>query len=107
MNTTTYSSLTLAQRTAAIVVGTQYMENYSDTATPHWKAKGGYDYIVVGAPDAAAAVKAVEAVLVNDSHNWEWVLTTDTHAEWESHLPEDAEYRGFLMETARVVQYTP
>ena len=107
MTTTTYSSLTTAQRTSAFFVVTQYMENYGDSAAPHWKAKGGYDYIVIGAPDAAAAAKAVDAVLLNDSHNREWIIATDTHAQWEATLPKDAEYRGFVIGSAKVIEYTP
>jgi hypothetical protein len=105
--TTTYSSLSHAQRISAFVVATQYMENYGDSKNPYWKAKGGSDCLVIGAPDAEAAAKAVEAVLVNDSYNQEWVIGTDTHATWEATLPEDAEYRAFLIECVRVVQYTP
>jgi hypothetical protein len=107
MNTTTYSSLTPAQRTSAFVIGTQYMENYGDSEAPYWKAKGGYDYIVIGAPDADAAAKAVDAVLLNDSYNQEWVIATDTHAQWETTLPTDAEYRGFVIGSAKVIEYTP
>ena len=31
---------------ASIRIQTQYLENYSDSLTPHWKQKGGYTFTV-------------------------------------------------------------
>ena len=109
MNSTTdtLASLTIAQRTTAFAVTTQYMENYGDRHEPHWKGKGGFDYIVVGAPDADAATKAAEAQMLNHEYSQEWAIATETYAEWEAKLPTDAEYRDFLKERARVIHYTP
>lgn len=101
--TTTYASLSPAQLTTAFVVCTQYKENYGDSTKPYWKFKGGSDYVVIGAANAEEASKAVEAVLVNDDYSQEWVLGTDTHAEWVATLPEEANHREFLIGCARVV----
>lgn len=101
--TTTYASLSPAQLTTAFVVCTQYKENYGDSTKPYWKFKGGSDYVVIGAANAEEASKAVEAVLVNDDYSQEWVLGTDTHAEWVATLPEEANHREFLIGCARVI----
>ena len=29
-----------------LVITTQYMENYGDSESPHWKFKGGEDYVI-------------------------------------------------------------
>lgn len=46
-----------------IVIYTQCYENYGDPQSPHWKAKGGDEYIVpsvsIDANNAAASVKAI------------------------------------------------
>jgi len=31
---------------AKLTILTQYLENYSETKTPHWKKKGGHTFIV-------------------------------------------------------------
>ncbi len=28
-----------------VVISCQYYENYSDTSTPHWKPKGGHEFV--------------------------------------------------------------
>ena len=29
-----------------LIIRSQYYENYSDTMTPHWKPKGGHEFVI-------------------------------------------------------------
>lgn len=50
-----------------LLITTQVYENYGNAETPHWKPKGGNDYVVKNIPwktevDFQNAIKIVEAV---------------------------------------------
>jgi hypothetical protein len=53
-----------------LLITTQVYENYGDTSNPHWKAKGGMDYVVKNLPwqteeDFQQAIKIVVDVQPN------------------------------------------
>lgn len=94
------------------VVSTQFLENYGahcedgrfSSGNAYWKMKGGTDYIVSGLDriqDAVAFVAAKE--MHNSIGAKEFPIEWCTYDEWVRKLPEDAEYREFLVEQAREV----
>ena len=91
------------------VVSTQFLENYGahsedgkfSSGNAYWKMKGGTDYIVSGLDriqDAVAFVAAKE--MHNSIGAKEFPVEWKTYAEWVAALPEDDEYREFLLEQA-------
>ena len=88
------------------VVTTQFLENYGAhcedgrfaSSNHYWKMKGGYDYAVSGLDRIQDAVAFVAAIAMhNDIGSKEFPIEWKTWAEWEANLPEDQEYREFLM----------
>ena len=91
------------------VITTQFLENYGAhcedgrfrSGNAYWKMKGGTDYIVSGLDriqDAVAFVAAKE--MHNSIGAKEFPVEWKTYAEWLLTLPEDEDYREFLMEQA-------
>jgi len=91
------------------VVSTQFLENYGShcedgkfsSGNHYWKMKGGTDYIVSGLDriqDAVAFVAAKE--MHNSIGAKEFPVEWKTYEEWVADLPEDEDYREFLMEQA-------
>ena len=94
------------------VVTTQFLENYGahcedgkfSSGNAYWKMKGGTDYIVSGLDriqDAVAFVAAKE--MHNSISAKEFPVEWQTYDEWFAKLPEDEDYREFLLEQAREV----
>jgi len=94
------------------VVSTQFLENYGahcedgkfSSGNAYWKMKGGTDYIVSGLDriqDAVAFVAAKE--MFNSISAKEFPVDWKTYDEWFAELPEDQEYREFILEQAREV----
>ena len=91
------------------VVSTQFLENYGahaedgkfSSGNAYWKMKGGTDYIVSGLDriqDAVAFVAAKE--MHNSIGAKEFPVEWKTYDQWLAELPEDEDYREFLMEQA-------
>ena len=96
------------------VITTQFLENYGAhcedgkfaSGNAYWKMKGGTDYVVSGLDriqDAVAFVAAKE--MHNSIGAKEFPVEWKTYAEWERDLPEDEDYREFLLE--QVVHLDP
>ena len=94
------------------VVHTQFLENYGAhsgegtfaAGEAYWKMKGGDTYIVEDLDriqDAVAFVAARE--MYNEIGAKEFPVEWETYEEWFAKLPEDEDYRKFLLEQARVV----
>ena len=88
------------------VVTTQFLENYGAhcedgkfaSSNHYWKMKGGYDYVVTGLDRIQDAVAFVCAVAMeNGIGGKEFPVEWKTYAEWEANLPEDEDYREFLL----------
>lgn len=65
-----------------LIIHSQYYENYSDTKTPHWKPKGGHEFVINGFdPDdlfydeenAVSAIKSLVAKQSNDYEKFEYI----------------------------------
>ena len=94
------------------VITTQFLENYGAhcedgkfaSGNAYWKMKGGTDYIVSGLDRIQDAVAFVAAIAMeNGIGAKEFPVEWKTYAEWERDLPEDTEYREFLLEQAKRV----
>ena len=94
------------------VITTQFLENYGAhcedgkfaSGNAYWKMKGGTDYIVSGLDRIQDAVAFVAAIVMeNGIGAKEFPVEWKTYAEWERDLPEDTEYREFLLEQAKRV----
>jgi hypothetical protein len=94
------------------VVSTQTLENYGAhcengrfaDGNAYWKMKGGTDYIVSGLDriqDAVAFVAAKE--MFNSISYKEFPVEWQTYEEWYAKLPEDEDYREFLLEQAKEI----
>jgi len=94
------------------VITTQFLENYGahcedgkfSSGNAYWKMKGGTDYIVSGLDriqDAVAFVAAKE--MHNSIGAKEFPVEWQTYEEWYAKLPEDEDYKEFLLEQAREV----
>jgi len=94
------------------VVSTQFLENYGAhcedgkfaSGNAYWKMKGGTDYIVSGLDriqDAVAFVAAKE--MQNGLGAKEFPVEWKTYEEWYAQLPEEEDYREFLIEQAREI----
>ena len=94
------------------VITTQFLENYGahcedgkfSSGNAYWKMKGGTDYCVSGLDriqDAVAFVAAKE--MYNGIGAKEFPVEWKTYAEWERDLPEDEDYREFLLEQLKHV----
>jgi len=96
------------------VVTTQVLENYGahDSESTgryrdgqsYWKFKGGSDYVV---SDVDRPADAMAFVMAARSHNGlgykEFPTTVQTYADWFAGLPDDEDYREFLVEQAQEV----
>jgi hypothetical protein len=64
---------------AKLLISTQTLENYGSPEQPHWKAKGGVDYVVRNVTDFNAVQALVDQVTpeieqANDMFR-EWIIT--------------------------------
>jgi hypothetical protein len=89
------------------VVSTQFLENYGAhcesgkfrDGNAYWKMKGGSDYCVSGLDRIQDAVAFVAALRIqNGIGAKEFPVEWQTYSEWEANLPEDEDYREFLLE---------
>jgi hypothetical protein len=89
------------------VITTQFLENYGAHAADgkfksgnaYWKMKGGTDYLVTGLDRIQDAVAFVAAkAMYNGIGAKEFPVEWKTEHEWLDELPEDEEYREFLLE---------
>jgi len=94
------------------VITTQCLENYGAhcesgryaDGNAYWKMKGGADYIVSGLDREQDAVAFVAAMcLQNNLYYKEFPIEWQTESEWLQQLPEDAEYRDYILNTAKRV----
>src|SRR5210317_2179666 len=94
------------------VVSTQFLENYGahcedgkfSSGNAYWKMKGGTDYIVSGLDRIQDAVAFVAAkAMFNEIGAKEFPVDWKTYEQWTRDLPEDEEYREFLIEQAQRV----
>ena len=89
--------------TADIRVTAQYEENYSDYATPHWKPKGGVEFIIRGIePDPVMYAAPGEAesaiqILLDERSN---IMCRYTLIDWEFIFaePQELDADAFLFE---------
>jgi hypothetical protein len=91
------------------VVTTQFLENYGahtedgrfSSGNAYWKFKGGSDYVVDGLDREQDAVAFVAALCIqNNLACKEFPVKWQTYEEWVDSLPEDKDYREFLIESA-------
>lgn len=96
------------------VITTQFLENYGAhcedgrfaSGNAYWKMKGGTDYLVTGLDRIQDAVAFVAAkVMANEIGYKEFPVEWKTESEWFDDLPDDEEYRDFLLE--QVVRVSP
>ena len=89
------------------VITTQFLENYGahsedgkfSSGNAYWKMKGGSDYCVSGLDRIQDDVAFVAALRIQNSLGAkEFPVEWKTYAEWERDLPEDEDYREFLLE---------
>lgn len=89
------------------VVSTQFLENYGahcedgkfSSGNAYWKMKGGSDYCVTGLDRIQDAVAFVAALRIQNGLGCkEFPVEWKTYEEWERDLPEDEDYREFLLE---------
>ena len=89
------------------VITTQFLENYGahcedgkfSSGNAYWKMKGGSDYCVSGLDRIQDAVAFVAAkTMQNDLYGKEFPVEWQTYEEWVAKLPEDEDYREFLLE---------
>ena len=89
------------------VITTQFLENYGahcedgkfSSGNAYWKMKGGSDYCVSGLDRIQDAVAFVAALRIQNSLGCkEFPVEWKTYEEWERDLPEDEDYREFLLE---------
>ena len=94
------------------VVSTQFLENYGAhcedgryaSGNAYWKMKGGTDYCVSGLERIQDAVAFVAALRMQNSLGAkEFPVEWCTYEEWFAKLPEDEDYREFLLEQLETV----
>lgn len=94
------------------VVTTQFLENYGShcesgrfsDGNAYWKMKGGDDYIVCGLDRIQDAVAFVAAIsMQNGIGGKEFPVDWKSYEDWARDLPEDEEYRAFIVQQALVV----
>ena len=97
---------------ANFVITTQILENYGahaedgkfSSGNAYWKMKGGTDYLVTGLDRIQDAVAFVAALsITNDLYCKEFPVEWKTEEEWIASLPEDEDYREFLLEQLKRV----
>lgn len=93
-----------------LVIRTQVYENYGDRDRPHWKAKGGSEYKVLGVPHNVDpdAVVAVADVVRNDDYFK--VTVIDCTQEADDYLSDfehsQIEWDGKIVFAEPTVEYT-
>jgi hypothetical protein len=94
------------------VITTQFLENYGAhsedgkfaSGNAYWKMKGGTDYLVTGLDRIQDAVAFVAAIAMeNNLYAKEFPVEWKTEHEWLDQLPEDEDYREFLLEQLKRV----
>ena len=94
------------------VVTTQILENYGAhcesgryaDGMAYWKFKGGTDYVVSDVDRPADAMAFVMAAQSSNTIGYkEFPTEVQTYDEWVAALPEDEDYREFLLEQAQHV----
>lgn len=94
------------------VITTQILENYGAhcedgrfaSGNAYWKMKGGTDYLVTGLDRVQDAVAFVAATAIeNNLYYKEFPVEWKTESEWLDGLPDDEEYREFLLDQLRRV----
>jgi hypothetical protein len=97
---------------ANFVITTQFLENYGAhsedgkfaSGNAYWKMKGGTDYLVTGLDRIQDAVAFVAAIAMeNNLYAKEFPVEWKTEHEWLDQLPEDEDYREFLLEQLKRV----
>lgn len=97
---------------ANFVITTQILENYGahcedgkfSSGNAYWKMKGGNDYLVTGLDRIQDAVAFVAATAMENSIAWkEFPTGWKTESEWLAGLPDDEEYREFLLDQLQQV----
>ena len=91
-----------------LVIQTQFRENYGahdwdgkGECPQYWKFKGGSDYVVDGLEREQDAVAFVAAMCIqNNLACKEFPVKWQTYDEWVASLPEDKDYREFLIQSA-------
>lgn len=105
------------QSNVALLVTTQYMENYADAdQRPCWKAKGGTDFLITGLPanptnyDQTLALEAcLDKIEYRNEASWQYVIGTRLvpvgydPAEGET----DERYAAMLREDLTRIEYIP
>lgn len=93
-----------------LLITTQYMENYGDTENPHWKPKGGRDYVVKNFRDfnrLDAVVDSLKVKIETDNEcTWErilwWKVVEDDYlTDFERN---QLEYEGEILYPAEVLE---
>ena len=88
------------------VVTTQVLENYGahcesgkfSDGQAYWKMKGGNDYLVRGLDRAQDAMAFVMAAFSENTVGYkEFPIEVKDFSEWRESLPEDQDYREFLL----------
>lgn len=96
------------------IVTTQTLENYgahSDSGkfadnNHYWKMKGGNEYLVRGLDRPQDAMAFVMAAFSENTVGYkEFPIEVKTMDEWREGLPEDREYRDFLI--SQILQVSP
>ena len=94
------------------VITTQFLENYGAHSESgkfadgmaYWKMKGGTDYLVSGLDRIQDAVAFVAAIAMENSlYAKEFPVEWKSESEWLDALPDDEEYREFLLEQLKRV----
>jgi hypothetical protein len=97
---------------ANFVITTQFLENYGAhsedgkfaSGNAYWKMKGGTDYLVTGLDRIQDAIAFVAAIAMeNNLYAKEFPVEWKTEHEWLDQLPEDEDYREFLLEQLKRV----
>lgn len=88
------------------VITTQILENYGAHSESgkfadgmaYWKMKGGTDYLVTGLDRVQDAVAFVAAIAIENNLGYkEFPVEWQTEEEWTAKLPDEADYREFLL----------
>lgn len=96
------------------VVTTQIMENYGahdedgrfNSGNAYWKFKGGNEYVVHGLERSQDAMAFVAAISMENNLSFkEFPTEVVEYSEWYDRLPEDPDYREFLLEN--VIEVDP
>lgn len=94
------------------VVTTQFLENYGAhcesgkfaDGNAYWKMKGGTNYAVSGLDRIQDAVAFVAALAMENSvYAKEFPVEWKTWEEWAMDLPEEEDYKEFLLEQLKEV----